>query len=136
MTKKKFNKIFTLFSILLFLAFPVLPFFEDLLTDKKSCEYSILKCILLMFITIIIFGFFWITIWTMNYVVFFLEDFRSPNFKKNKIFFVNWYIQYTQFCFYKNKFGKLVLIAMVFTLCSGVTWLFFYELYKIFKILL
>ena len=89
-----------------------------------------------MFITIIIFGFFWITIWTMNYVVFFLEDFRSPNFKKNKIFFVNWYIQYTQFCFYKNKFGKLVLIAMVFTLCSGVTWLFFYELYKIFKILL
>ena len=128
-TKKQFKNLFIFFSLLLIIDYPLLPLLSSLISKKDFCEeYNTDICLLITLSFTAFVMLFWCVGWLLNYIIFFMDDRRNQEIKKNLLLPVHLYIRYIQgLC--KNSAVRSSSIALVLIiLCFGVVYLFFREL--------
>ena len=132
-TKEQFKKLFKIFSLILMIGYPIMPFLSSFYTGDTICEdYDTLTCVSVMLIFIVLIFFFWCATWLMCYIAFFMEDYRGKvaENKLSSIFY--WYARYVQSSF-REKLVQEVVIKLILTLlCAGVSFLFIRELLSLF----
>ena len=85
-TKRKFKRLFQIFSLILFLDYPVLPLISEFIHKDYSCdEYEVLTCISVTLIFTALIASFWCVFWAMNYVAFYMEKPFDPKHLREKI---------------------------------------------------
>ena len=130
-TEKQFKKLFKILSLILIIDYPLLPFLLSLVERNTGCEYNTLICISLTFLFVAIIAFFWCIIWLMNYITFFMNDYRNKNIKSNVWLPFLLYIKYVQNS-YKDKPVQALSIKLILAIfCLGVICLFLYELFLV-----
>ena len=132
-TKEQFKKLFKIFSLILMIGYPIMPFLSSFYTGDTICEdYDTLTCVSVMLIFIVLIFFFWCATWLMCYIAFFMEDYRGKvaENKFSSIFYL--YARYVQSSF-REKLVQEVVIKLILTLlCAGVSFLFIRELLSLF----
>lgn len=132
-TKNQFKKLFKIFSLILLLDYPILPFLSSIGGDIKCDDYDILTCISISLFFILIVAFFWSMIWFMSYIAFFMEDYRSKDFKNKMSPPIYSYVKYIQNSYRDKLIQSLVMKLILILLCVGVFYLFMYEVFNIFN---
>lgn len=133
-TKRQFRRLFKVFSLILLINYPVLPFLSSFTQGDIECDsYDILTCVSVAFLFIAIIFFFWCMVWLMVYITYFAEDYRVKKINNNLYSLPLLYVRHIQ-----NSFrGKLIqsssLILILCILCAGVVSLFFYEMLNLFS---
>jgi hypothetical protein len=128
-TKKQFKNLFIFFSLILVIDYPLLPFLSSFISKKDFCEeYDTDICLLITLSFTAFVMLFWCVIWGINYIIFFMEDRRNQEIKKNLFLPFHLYIRYVQgLC--KNSVVRSSSIALVLIiLCFGAIYLLFREL--------
>jgi len=132
-TKEQFKKLFKIFSLILMIDYPIMPFLSSFYTGDKICEdYDTLTCVSVMLIFIVLIFFFWCATWLMCYIAFFMEDYRGKvaENKLSSIFY--WYARYVQSSFREKLIQEVVIKLILTLLCIGVSFLFIRELLSLF----
>ena len=129
-TKKQFKNLFVIFSLLLVVDYPLLPFLSSLLLNNKRdfCEdYSINTCLFITLSFTITIIFFWCMAGLINYSIFFMKDYRNQKFKIGLSLPIYLYIKYTQKSFRDNKIKSYSVALILVILCFGIIYLFLRE---------
>ncbi len=129
-TKEQFKKLFKVFSLILFLVYPILPFLTNVVKNKQMmCSYGAINCIAISLIFIFIIWFFWSISWLINYITFFISDISEIENKKLKIF--SFYFKYIWKVGQNKKVRSSFLEVLVIE-CFGVLLLLLIQINNIF----
>lgn len=132
-TKNRFIQLFKIFSFILLINYPLLPFLGYFLGEKKPwCEDDVLTCgsaiLLFMFIIFL----FWCIVWFMNYAVFFMDDYKHKKAKNKIVLPFYWYINYLQNAYRDRAVQSSSLKVILAVICCGDVYLLCYELFNLF----
>ncbi len=136
MKKELAWKIFKFFSVLLVIDFIALPIIGSLVDpDSDSCgNYGFFSCAALFLILPAIFGLTWIIFWWKTYTIAFMDDQWVKKWSKKFPILLPILIVFGKGSY--NMESPVFAIRMFLIFCAALTFLFFYQLYQILKILL
>ena len=127
MTKYNFLRLFRIFSLILIIDYPLLPISLSLLKKEPFCESNIEICLLSMILFFLIIALFWCVIWFMNYAVFFMDDYRSKNYKI-KMGLTVAYVRYLQYSCRDKPMRMFFLSLLLLFVCLVVLAVLFAEI--------
>lgn len=133
LTEKKFKKITLLFSIILLLDYPVLPFFLSHLENKEYCEYdSLLLCFGLSLFLVTLIITFWLLVASSHYLMFFTNHYKVEGLgggESKLLFFAKCFI-YKKY-FFGSIVGKIFTGGTTLAFVLGALYMFFYLSYSL-----
>ncbi len=131
--KKQFKNLFKIFSLILLIDYPILPFAVSYMQGDFGCEgYDAITCFSAALFFIVLIAFFWCMFWLMNYIAFFMEDYRRKDTDSKWMLPFYLYVRYVQSA-YKGKIAQEFVMKLILViLCCVVLYLFFRELYNLF----
>lgn len=124
-TKKQFEKLFKIFSLILLLDYPILPLLETVINDKQVCNYNAISYTMVFLAFILIIWCFWSISWLINYVVFFVYDISEIESKKLRIF--SFYFKYI-WKIGQNKKVRSSFLEVLVIECFGVLFMLLFQI--------
>ena len=132
LTKVQFERLFKVFSLVLLIDYPALPFFTSFLKKESFCDGDdIVICTIAALLFMLIVICFWCVFWLMNYAVFFMDDYRGKQIERKISLPFFLYVKYLQNSFKNKPIQSFVLELILVLTCIGVIYLFLYELFQI-----
>jgi hypothetical protein len=115
--KKQFKRMFNIFSLILVLVYPILPFLNAIIKNKPICNYDNGICVIIFMVFIFIVWCFWCVSWLINYIIFFIDDVSSIESIKSEILL--FYFKYI-WKMGQNKKIKSVFLEVLIVECFSV----------------